>query len=192
MDKVSFNANIRPVRAQEFAQLCEKLGKSSNVKYPWTVKQTVQGPAGYTKGVLDCTAGGIIDDDTGDVVMFHICHSMDENKNFSAIEADIMKRISSFSKNLKGFLVGSLGKYKTSDEMFLNFKNMFKKNGISTTFFRENKYDPTDILYNSTKDEIMITSYSISKKLSDGEKNHIGILNDCFRQIQIASGDEII
>ncbi len=191
MDNVSFKARIRPTTMKEFTEATTDIYKKASVEYPWTAKETIKAAKAYTTDILDCTAGGIVDETGKSVVLFHICPTQPQNFNFEEIEKHIMSFVEEGKGKLKGFLIGSQKIFKDSDVLFKKLQKMLKNKKIPTTIIKGTKEDKTHILYNADKNEWLVSSFAINHKINNGEKDAKKILTDCFDEVKIAKGDII-
>ena len=189
MDNVSFKARIRPTTMKEFTEATADIYKRASVEYPWTAKETIKAAKAYTTDILDCTAGGIVDESDKNVVLFHICPTQPQNFNFEEIEKHIMSFVEEGRGKLRGFLIGSQKIFKDSDILFKKLQKMLKNKKIPITIIKGTKEDKTHILYDSKKDEWLISNFAINHKIHSGEKDAKKILTDCFDEVKIAAGD---
>lgn len=189
MDNVSFKARIRPTTMKEFTEATADIYKIASVEYPWTAKETIKSAKAYTTDILDCTAGGIIDETGKNVILFHICPTQPQNLNFKEIEKHIMSFVEEGKGKLKGFLLGSQKMFHDSEMMFKKLHRMLKNKKIPTTIIKGTKEDKTHILYDSKKDEWLISNFLINHKIYSGERDTSKILTDCFDEVKIAKGD---
>ncbi len=191
MDNVSFKARIRPTTMKEFTEATADIYKRASVEYPWTAKETIKAAKAYTTDILDCTAGGIVDETGKNVVLFHICPTQPQNFNFEEIEKHLMSFVEEGKGKLKGFLLGSQKMFHDSEMMFKRLHRMLTSRKIPTTIIKGNKDDKSHILYNAAKDEWLISNFAINQKIHNGEKDAKKILTDCFDEVKVATGDII-
>lgn len=191
MQDVSFKARIRPASLKEFTEASADIYKRASVEYPWTAKETIKSVKASTNDIYDCTAGGIIDEEGKNVVLFHICPTQPQNFNFDAIEEHIMGLVDSSKTQLRGFLVGSQKIFHDSEMMFKKLHRMLTKRNIPTTIIKGTQEDKTHIMYDAAKNEWLVSNYAINHKLHNGEKNSEKILRECFDEVSITKGDTI-
>ena len=189
MQDVSFKARIRPVSLKEFTENTADIYRRASVEYPWTAKETIKTSKAYTTDILDCTAGGIIDKNGKNVILFHICPTQPQNFDFETIEKHIMAMVESGKEGLQGFLLGSQKMYKDSEMMFKKLHRMLTSRNIPTSTIKGSKEDKTHILYNAAKDEWLISNWGINQKLHNGEKDSEKILKDCFEEVKLSNCD---
>ena len=71
-DKTGFQSNIKFIDSAQFTQKVANLNKKRHKEgYPWTPETMKTGKNLYTTEIMDCIAGGVIDN--GKVTMFHLC-----------------------------------------------------------------------------------------------------------------------
>lgn len=189
MQNVSFTSLIKPVSTSVYTREIESVYGKFGVNEPWTANETIKTPKAYTTNIADCTAGGITDGK--DVVMFHICPTKPQNQDFDKIEKSITEKIDLKSPNLRGFLLGSVSMFEDSTLMFEKLKRIFDKNNIPLSFCKANKGSKTDIMYNSAKDEWLISNPEINNRMIRGNRDAKEILQNSFEQIHIADCDEL-
>ena len=169
--------------------MSEPLYRSSFVKYPWTIKDSIVASDAFTMDIADCTAGGIVDTKNKRVFLFHICPEMPINQCLSDIARHINGAFEGVQDGLRAFLTGSSEMFKDSVDNYNNIKNALLERRIPLTEFREPK-SKTHILYDSNKDEWIISNIDINTRLVNGELNNTS-LNQCFDDIRIDKGDRL-
>ncbi len=123
MNDLSFKARIRPVSISEFTKATSDIYGKASVNYPWTAKETITAPKAFTTDVFDCTAGGIVNETTKEVTLFHICPTRSENYDFNEIEQHIINQANlKDDSKYKGFLLGAQGIYDDSKMLFKKIK----------------------------------------------------------------------
>ena len=109
----SFKSRIKFVDYQVFK---EKIGhlnpKKHEVGYPWNADTMKKGKNLFTTSVMDCIAGGIIDNNS--VTMFHLC-TLNQAKakqyhlkgfDIKNFERRLLDKIDLAKENLHGFILG--------------------------------------------------------------------------------------
>jgi hypothetical protein len=188
---IAFSARIRPASLSEYTKEISEIymKPSSYVKYPWTAKEIIKAPKAYTDGIMDCTAGGITDGH--DVVMFHLCPSFAVNKDFDNIREVIKSKLDLSSSKLSGFLLGSDKKFPDSRQLFEKLKKFMSDLKIPTTCIGGNKGESTNLVYNSKKDEWIISNFRINQGLHVGTTNPEELLKSSYEDVFIAPQDKL-
>lgn len=189
-NNIYFRSKIRPTSITDFYNAAGDAYYNSSVNQPWTYKETIKSNKALTTDIYDCTAGGIVDIETGKVTLFHICPENKYNKDFDCIEKNIIG-LSGLKNNLRGFIIGSQSRFADSKLIYEKLKYMMTKNGIPVSELREAKDNRTAIMYDSKNDEWLITNDEINNKIHNGEKNSEKILKTSFKEVNIDTGDEI-
>ena len=184
---ISFKSRIRPVSLTEFTKMSEPLYRTSFVKYPWTIKDSVTAADAFTMDIADCTAGGIVDTKNKKVFLFHICPEMPINQCMSDIAQHINGAFEGIHEGLRAFLTGSSEMFRDSVNNYNNIKNAILERKIPLTEFKGPK-SKTHILYDSNKDEWIISNIDINTRMVNNELNNAS-LNQCFDNIHIDNGD---
>lgn len=154
--QISFTSNIKFLKTSEFVFKTTGHPAKYNVGYPWTAKEIIKEPFALTRGIEDCTAGGITDGK--DVVMFHLCPKK-ENENFKIIENALLEKIDLKSPYLQGFLLGSKSCFKGSKQLFSKLSNFMEKHKIPFSFFKgHNDTGLSNIAYFSKDDTWYISN----------------------------------
>lgn len=188
--QVNFTSRIRLVDLAGFNKEIGKLSPTRSVDYPWMANQIIKAPKVFTKGIQDCTAGGITDGQ--DVLMFHICPSVAANKDFKKIENKILGMIDKNASDLQGFLIGGNHFVDYSLEQFEKFEDFFKnKLSIPYSKFKEHTLATvSSVFYDSTKDEIVLLNDVINTFY--GKKTSGKLLEESYRDFKISDLDEIV
>lgn len=160
---ISFTSKINLTTKYRFDQAAENI--KNVVRFPWTAREIIKADKAYTRGICCCSAGGVITNGQ-DVTMFHIEPDTANLKDWNNIVRTLDDKIGQGNKKIQGFLFGGFLEEK-SMKLFKNFKEFMEKNNIPYTKFEKQKsiYANSDILYNSAKDEWIITSDKISEKI---------------------------
>lgn len=116
--QVSFGIGIRFTDANGLSKAIEGWDPKFEVKKPWTINQIVKGKKGYTSGIRDCCAGGIITK-SNDIVAFHIDPGEEINRNFDDVRGSILKK---------------LDKEEPCNQFLIGAKNM-EKDTLTSSFF---------------------------------------------------------
>lgn len=195
--QINFTPTIRLVTAGEF------LGASKRVPNRVNLNGISKAGSAYTTGICDCTAGGITDGI--DVVMFHIEPDEESLKGLPGILSALRQKIDLKSKRIHGFLWGSYD-YDRSNKIFTGLETFMGENAIPCTKFKQHreKFAASDILYNSSKDEWLVTSDQISDEIRNRRKlfgkmsieeiakQAIEIVKKSVKQFEIAPGDKLV
>jgi len=191
-NNISFKSRIHPVTLNEFTNATTDIYQKASVNYPWTSNETIKAPKAYTMDIFDCSAGGIVDKDSGDVVMFHICPSQPDNFDFDKVEENIMALVNKKNSNLRGFILGAQTMFEDSIIYFKKMNKMLEDKHIPTSTFKSPIAEQTHILYDAQKDEWLISNVYINSALNRGKKDKSTILKENFAEVNIANGDYIV
>lgn len=186
MAEITFTSRITPISLREFNKVIERIDSSNAINYPWTIKDSKLAHRTYTKGICDCTACLIKDNNQG--LLMHLCPEWNDNHNPSTLLSFIKNKINLKSSNLTAMLIGSKNTKKSLDtyEMLKDFLTKFNipfselKNGKKTTH----------IAYRADTDEIYISNLKIDKML-ENKATAKEALENGFEKINIADFDEI-
>lgn len=196
---ISFKSNIKVVPMDYFKKSADLI--KNHVDSPWTAKQILKAEKAYTTEICDCSAGGII---TGeDVVMFHLNPTEDNLNDWSNIIETLKSKATAGNKILRGFLLGR-NNSRDSREVFKRLETYMKNQNIPYSKFERHKYifADTNILYDASKDEWLITNKNLSNSLLENAKvlkelpkeetqyKLNQIVEKTFETIEIAPGDE--
>lgn len=174
---------IKPCTITHFTEAIADIYGKQTVAYPWTSKETIRAIKGYTTDIFDCTAGGIVDKNTKEVTMFHICPTQRENMDFDKVIEGIMRHVDPDSM-MCAFLVGSKKMYADSNLMFEKFLR-FLKERVPVVSIKGNKEDKTDIVFDGIKNELLISNHEINSKIRQGMDSNMDILESSFDRIEI-------
>lgn len=194
MDNISFQSRIRLTNRSEFRKLVNR--EFAQVNYPWTIKETAYSQKVRTDGVYDCTVLGI--NDGLNALLFHICPTRNENKNFKQLETQITEKIINLLNldYLQGFILGSKKNNVNSprsSELFDMAEGLFKKLHINYSKFKGGTFTH-NIAYDSTKDEWLIGSNFLDEKLQEKQrlfKTAQNAIQKIFDEVKIADFDEL-
>ncbi len=112
-DGVSFQSKIKFIDTQAFKSKIAGLSpKKHYVGYPWTPDTMKKGKNLYTTSIMDCIAGGIVDNNS--VTMFHLCtrsrkdarNTRQKGFDIKNIERRILEKIDTAKENLHAFILG--------------------------------------------------------------------------------------
>ena len=187
-NNLQFKSKIRPINYLEYREIIGRMGEKVEAKPPWTLAESVKDKNAFSTNIIDCTLCGLTNGQ--DVLMLHICPSIEKNKNFSKIEDFILKNFNVASYDTRGFLVGSQKNNmysQFSDTLFQNFVNFMEKFEIPFSQFRGTKKVPAHVAYSSTRDEWLLSNPIVNPYRCDLES-----LKTSFDDIKIDKGDELI
>ena len=187
-NNLQFKSKIRPINYLKYREIIDKMGKNVEVKPPWTLAESIKNKNAFSTNIIDCTVCGLTNGQ--DVLMLHICPTVEKNKNFSKIKDFILKNFDVTSYDTRGFLVGSQKNNmysQFSDTLFQNFVNFMEKFEIPFSQFRGTKKVPVHVAYSSTRDEWLLSNPIINPYRYDLES-----LKMSFDDIKIDKGDELI
>lgn len=187
-NNLQFKSKIRPINYLKYREIIDKMGKNVEVKPPWTLAESIKNKNAFSTNIIDCTVCGLTNGQ--DVLMLHICPTVEKNKNFSKIKDFILKNFDVTSYDTRGFLVGSQKNNmysQFSDTLFQNFVNFMEKFEIPFSQFRGTKKVPVHVAYSSTRDEWLLSNPIVNPYRCDLES-----LKMNFDDIKIDKGDELI
>lgn len=187
-NNLQFKSKIRPINYLKYREIIDKMGKNVEVKPPWTLAESIKNKNAFSTNIIDCTVCGLTNGK--DVLMLHICPTVEKNKNFSKIKDFILKNFDVTSYDTRGFLVGSQKNNmysQFSDTLFQNFVNFMEKFEIPFSQFRGTKKVPVHVAYSSTRDEWLLSNPIVNPYRCDLES-----LKMNFDDIKIDKGDELI
>lgn len=139
-NSVNFQSKIKLVDMAAFNAKTKALNpKKHEVGYPWTPETMKKGKNLFTTQIMDCIAGGIVDN--GKVAMFHLCtrHQKDAKKtrqkgfSIKEIERRILERVNLENENLHAFILGGFHTRENSKynvNKLNKIKNVFEKHKI--------------------------------------------------------------
>lgn len=170
--QISFTSGLDFKSKKGFLKKVRSFKRKIYVDSPWTSKQIIKARQAYTKGIITCTAGGIVVERGKNkyVVMFHI--NPDNKEDFEVIKKVIIKKIGK-DKPCQAFLLGSsndiigLG----IQELFKNFEKFITKElKIPCTKFNGLAHNlEVHIAYDGYED--LWTIFANAKRLLNKEKN---------------------
>ena len=187
-NNLQFKSKIRPINYLKYREIIDKMGKNVEVKPPWTLAESIKNKNAFSTNIIDCTVCGLTNGQ--DVLILHICPTVEKNKNFSKIKDFILKNFDVTSYDTRGFLVGSQKNNmysQFSDTLFQNFVNFMEKFEIPFSQFRGTKKVPVHVAYSSTRDEWLLSNPIVNPYRCDLES-----LKMNFDDIKIDKGDELI
>ena len=187
-NNLQFKSKIRPINYLKYREIIDKMGKNVEVKPPWTLAESIKNKNAFSTNIIDCTVCGLTNGQ--DVLMLHICPTVEKHKNFSKIKDFILKNFDVTSYDTRGFLVGSQKNNmysQFSDTLFQNFVNFMEKFEIPFSQFRGTKKVPVHVAYSSTRDEWLLSNPIVNPYRYDLES-----LKMSFDDIKIDKGDELI
>lgn len=190
---VSFSSRIKLVHADRFAKEITDIKHSIN--FPWTAGEIIKADSAFTKGIMECTAGGIVNGKN--VVMFHIS-TADINNKFMIIENVIKDKlnIKNRASNLQGFLLGSHRESRDyySARNFKRLEEFMQKLKIPYSKFQGHTElcNNSDIAYKSKTDEWLISNKTFSKIIDKAPSSLRRLLPECFDTINISPKDTLV
>lgn len=198
--KVSYNNNlifqskIKFVDKELFNQKVKKLNpKRHEVGYPWNADTMKKGKNLFTTSIMDCIAGGVIDNNS--ITMFHLCTlnqaqaKKNRQKGFSIknFERRLLEKIDLKKENLHGLIIGGFqleenSKYNVNK---LNkIKKIFEKLKIQYSIIAARRdvhyFGKYSIFYSNKEDTIYITNNITGSDSLSGKANgkELEILDD--------------
>jgi hypothetical protein len=190
MNNVSFTSRLNFVDSGSFNKIINSIGAKNTVNFPWTVKESVLADKAVTTNIFDCVAFGLTDG--SQVLLMHICPTVERNKSFAKIEKFILNKINIFNENLQGFILG--GKYHNlnspnSIKMFDKFEKFLEKYNIPYSKFKGGPFK-NDVAYITSKDEWIISNDVITPDLKNLPAE--SVLHKIFDDIKISKTDELV
>lgn len=184
---ISFKSTFRPINKFEFARLANKIDKKCYVDYPWTIHESVKAASAKTKDIFDCSVLGITDGK--DVLLIHLCPTMENNFNFNQIKNFILKKIKLDNSNLQAVLIGSQQDWEGSNKLNKFLLSLIKKWDIPCSIFNTSE-NPVNVAYFSNTDEWIINSWNIDKSIMNKETDSEKIFKSEFKHVELSELDE--
>lgn len=189
---ITFQSKIKFIHPYDFKLKIAKLNpKRHEVGWPWTAETMKKGKNLYTTNIMDCIAGGIVDDKKA--LMFHLgIYNQDKakknhQKGFSIenIRHRILERINLNNDNLHGIIIGGfqleLGD-KYNVKRLNKIKKIFEENNIPYSIFGARKdvhcFGSYSLFYSSKEDTWFITNNLVGRKSLNGKSTEIDIKDD--------------
>ncbi len=188
----SFKSRIKFVDYQVFK---EKIGhlnpKKHEVGYPWNADTMKKGKNLFTTSVMDCIAGGIIDNNS--VTMFHLC-TLNQAKakqyhlkgfDIKNFERRLLDKIDLAKENLHGFILGGFQMEENSKYNVFKLrkiKQIFEKNQIPYSIFGARRdvhfFGNYAVLYNNKEDTLYISNTLAGSRGLNGKGKELEVLDD--------------
>jgi len=188
-NNISFTSKIKFVDAKTLYQL--RKGKRVDYYYDFSI---IKNNDFYTEDVRTCSAGGIMNSKTGEVLGFHI---FDNTKFADKIEKYIDVIFHKIKKPDRALLIGGKKLESAPDSMprFQKIKEAFLERIKNVSIFEEHTYrlSQSDFQYNKDIDTWFICGEYIepntlmSRKEVDSEEK----LKNFFKEIKLANGDSL-
>ncbi len=190
-----FYSGIKFIDIQTFNTKTAKLNpKKHRVAYPWTCETMKKGKNLFTTSIMDCIAGGIVDDNS--VTMFHLCTRSQKDakktrqKGFCLrdIERRILEKIKNAKGNLHGLILGGF-QFKEDSKYNVNklrgIKKIFEKHNIPYSIFGARRdvhyFSRYSIFYNNKEDIWYITNTHTNPNLLSNGKREVEILDNAVK-----------
>ena len=188
----SFKSKIKFINYQVFKDKINCLNpKKHEVGYPWNADTMKKGKNLFTTSILDCIAGGVIDNNS--VTMFHICTlnqakaKKNRLKGFSIdnFERRLLQKTDLTKDNLHGFILGGFqmeenSKYNVS--ILRKIKKIFEQNMIPYSIFGARKdvhfFGRYAALYNNKEDALYISNTLAGSRGINGKGKELDVLGD--------------
>ncbi len=191
-DNQTFQSKIKFVDYQIFKDKIAHLNpKKHEVGYPWNADTMKKGKNLFTTSILDCIAGGVIDNNS--VTMFHLCTLNQEKarqnrlKGFSIKEFQrrLLEKIDLSKENLHGFLLGGFQMEENSKynvNRLRKIKKIFEENLIPYSIFGARRdvhfFGRYTALYNNKEDTIYISNTLAGSRGLNGMGKELDVLED--------------
>jgi len=207
-DRISFTSKINFVDGKTFEKFYRgkyidfrpenNFSNPQKFHWPWFKKSLrndiIKADEFYTDNVRTCTAGGVIDSNTGQCAGFHIYDSYD-----NAVDADkLLEAIFTLVPNPeRAMILGSkrLSFANYSLPVFEEILEGLKSKIKNITIFREHifPYSETHFHYSLKKDTWTIRSLFRypTDLMYDREVLDSKALHECFKEIKIANNDKL-
>ncbi len=187
MENISFTSNIKLVSCSDFHKITSGFGKKNFVDYPWMIKDSVVGENVYTTRICDCTSCLITDGQKA--ILMHLNPAKKSNHIFSDVIRFLRDNIDLKQKDLQAVLLGSRDT-KPSQDIWNKFCELLKKFDIPVSKLKNGKWG-TNLAYNKSKDEVLISSYPLDKGINKG-LSKTDLLKSHFKEVSISECDELI
>lgn len=191
-NNLAFNSKIKFIKQADFNAKVAKLNpKQHEVGYPWTENTMKKGKKVFTRGIMDCIAGGIIDENS--ISMFHLCTRNRKNakrtrqKGFNI--KNIAHRFNDIIDNAKGnvhaFILGGF-QWEENSKYNVNklnkIKKIFEERKIPYTVVGARKnvhyFGKYSLYYNQKEDTMYVTNNLATPKDKFATDSEIDILDD--------------
>lgn len=191
--RTHFQSKIKLISEVEFKNKVKKLNpKHHEVGYPWTADTMKKGKNLYTTSIMDCIAGGIIDNNS--ITMFHLgTYTQAQAKKckqkgfrIENFKRRILEKIDIQKENLHGFILGGFQMQENSKyniNKLNKIKNFYEENQIPYTEFGARRdvhyFGRFSVLYNQKEDTLYIANtLSNSRSLNGDKEKELEILKD--------------
>ncbi len=193
LDNVNFTSKIKLISMSSFNDKTKCLSpKIHEVGYPWNADTMKKGKKLFTTQIMDCIAGGIIDNNS--ITMFHQCILNQKNAkkyrqqgfSISKLERRILEKIDLTKENLHAFILGGFqleDNSKYNVRQLEKIKQIFEKFHIPYSIFaarRDVHFFGKFAAYYDNKEDTLYISNSLtdSYRLSDDKKDFELEVND--------------
>lgn len=190
--KINFGTEIILRDSYGFMRAIRNADKS--VGFPYTKDQIRRGPRVLTRGVDDCSAGGIITlnkkEDCFDITKIHIDPHNSENDDFQAIK-DKIYQVLDGDEPIQAFLFGCKSFLKRSIEVFDNFFDFITTElKIPCSKFKGSCLGGSiSSVYDGYKKELTLCHSTAEERF--GSRFSVNDISKIFKDVEIASGDHV-
>lgn len=191
-DNQTFTSRIKFVDYQIFKNEISRLNpKKYEVGYPWNADTMKKGKNLYTTSIMDCIAGGVIDDNS--ITMFHLCTlnrakaKQHRLKGFSIdnFERRLLEKIDLAKDNLHGFILGGFQMEENSKynvRILKKIKNVFEENQIPYSIFGARRdvhfFGKYAAMYKNKTDTLYISNSLAGSRGLNGKGKELDVLGD--------------
>ncbi len=193
LDNINFTSKIKLISMSSFNDKTKCLKpKIHEVGYPWNADTMKKGKKLFTTQILDCIAGGIIDNNS--ITMFHQCILNQKNAkkyrqqgfSISKLERRILEKIDLTKENLHAFILGGFqleDNSKYNVRQLEKIKQIFEKLNIPYSIFaarRDVHFFGKFAAYYDNKEDTLYLSNSLTNSyiLKEGKMDFELEIND--------------
>jgi len=195
--QINFEAGIKLTTFKRIKNASKRFAKNL-IDEPFSEKQIIKRPSAYTLGVCDCVSGGIWDGKK--VTLFHIIPTQENVDNLPQILNTLLEKLGNSDKKLRGLLLGG-ATHQRSRLLFEAFESFMQSKKIPCTTLKQhkNRYANAQILFNSKKDEWLISNFRINQHINFLKQQHrkitkaqiMEMLNYSYNKIDISPLDNL-
>lgn len=191
-DSTSFQSKIKFIDYKTFKEKIRRLNKKKHeVGYPWTADTMKKGKNLFTTSLLDCIAGGVVDNNS--VTMFHICTTSraeakrKRQKGFSIknFERRLLEKIDLAKDSLHGFILGGVQMLETSKynvKQLNKIKKVFETHNIPYSIFAARRdvhfFGRFGMLFCNKEDTLYITNTLTGERGINGRGLEMDVIGD--------------
>ena len=191
-NNLTFQSKIKFIDSGVFKEKISKLNpKIHEVGYPWNPDTMKKGKNLFTTSIMDCIAGGVVDNNS--VTMFHMCtlNQAQAKKNrlkgfdIKNFGRRLLEKIDLTKENLHGFILGGFQMEENSKynvNKLRKIKKVFEENQIPYSIFGARRdvhyFGRYSILYDNKEDTLYITNSLAGQRGLNGKGKELEVLGN--------------